>query len=123
MSNSLPEAQKLFAQYEGDDRVRVVAVATAFEKDQYPWMADEDRIRARFKSEGWKFPVMRDPDEKIIHKFGFGGRAGTPTTIVIDREGIVRWHGFNTNRKTADQVAATVEELLEACKALDETLA
>ncbi len=114
MSNSLPHAQKLFAQYEGDARVRVVAVATAFEKDTYPWMADEEKIRERLRAEGWKFSVMRDADEKIIHKFGVGGSAGTPTTIVLDRSGIVRWHGFNTSPETAGEVAKTVEELLDS---------
>ena len=53
MTNSLPEAEKIHKLYADDERVRVVAVATAFEKEQYPWMADEDKIRARLKAEGW----------------------------------------------------------------------
>lgn len=114
MTNSLPEAQKLFSRYARDSRVRVVAVATAFEKEKYPWMADEDRIKSRLRSEGWKFPVMRDKDEQSVRKVGFGGRYGTPTTLVIDANGIVRWHGFNTSKRSARQVGSVVERLLES---------
>lgn len=112
MSNSLPHAQKLSERFRGDDRVAVVAICTAFEKDKYPWMADEDGVKKRLKQEGWTFPVMRDRDEKSVRILGFNGRYGTPTTLVLDGAGTVRWHGFNTSDKTAGQVDATVEELL-----------
>ena len=82
MTNSLPHAQKLFEKHAGDGRVRIVAVATAFEKAHYPWMADESKIVGRLRSEGWKFPVMRDKDEQSVRKVGMGGRYGTPMTVV-----------------------------------------
>ena len=111
MTNSLPHAQKLYEEYKSDERVRVVAVATAFEKEKYPWMADMAKIRARLKTEGWKFPVMRDKNEDIINSFSIGTRAGTPTTVVMDRTGEIRWHGFNTTKKTAAEVTALVTKL------------
>ena len=114
MTNSLPEAQKLYERFKGDDRVRVVAVATAFEKETYPWMADEAQIKSRLTREGWKFPVMRDKDERTVRTLGFNGRYGTPTTLVIDAQGVVRWHGFNTQKKTSRQVEAKVDALLES---------
>ncbi|MEZ6196125.1 MAG: TlpA disulfide reductase family protein [Planctomycetota bacterium] len=112
MSNSLPHAQKLFERFRGDERVAVVAIATAFEKEQYPWMADEAGIKKRLESEKWTFPVMRDAEEKSVKILGFGGSYGTPTTVVLDAEGTVRWHDFNATAETAGQVDATVEALL-----------
>lgn len=112
MSNSLPHAQKTFEHFKGDDRVAVVAICTAFEKEQYPWMADEEGVKKRLKQEGWNFPVMRDREEKSVKILGFNGRYGTPTTLVIDGAGTVRWHGFNTGEETAKQVDAAVEKLL-----------
>ena len=74
MSNSLPHAQKSLERFRGDDRVAVVAICTAFEKDKYPWMADEEGVKKRLKQEGWTFPVMRDREEKTvrIRRRGFG---------------------------------------------------
>jgi thiol-disulfide isomerase/thioredoxin len=112
MSNSLPHAQKLYERFQKDERVAVVAICTAFEKEKYPFMADEDGVKKRLKSEAWNFPVMRDKDEKTVKILGFKGRYGTPTTVVIDGAGTVHWHGFNSTAETAAQVDAKVEELL-----------
>lgn len=114
MSNSLPHAQRLLEKHRRDERVRVVAVATAFEKDHYPWMADEERIRQRLEREGWEFPVMRDRDEHTVRIVGLGSSYGTPMTLVVDKDGVVRWHGFNSSEETAAEVDATVEELLRS---------
>ena len=112
MSNSLPTAQELYERFADDERVRVVAVATAFEKDRYPWMGDLERIRGTLQDRGWNFPVMRDEDERTVRMLGFADRWGTPTTLVIDPEGVVRWHAFNTTAATAAEVEATVDGLL-----------
>ena len=73
--------------FKDDERVRVVAVATAFEKSQYPWMADEKKIREALKQQGLEFPVMRDEEEKSVHLVGVGNRYGTPMTLVLDPDG------------------------------------
>ncbi len=115
MSNSLPHAQKLYERFAGDDRVRIVAVATAFEKEEYPWMADEAKIRQALKQNGWEFPVMRDiEEEQIVRVLTLGRRTGTPMTLVVDTEGVVRWHDFNGTAETAKTVDETVERLLES---------
>jgi hypothetical protein len=114
MSNSLPHAQKLYERFKRDERVRVVAVATAFEKAQWPWMADEDKIRQALRQNGWEFPVMRDRDEQTVKILGLRGRYGTPMTLVVDPFGVVRWHNFNGSAQTARQVDETVEKLLES---------
>jgi hypothetical protein len=108
----LPHAQKLAERFAGDERVRVVAVATAFEKEEYPFMADEEKIKARLKQDGQTFPVMRDKDEKTVRILGLQGSYGTPLTLVLDAEGIVRWHGFNATEATAKAVDETVDSLL-----------
>ena len=64
------------------------------------------------KQEGLEFPVMRDKDEQTVKIVGMGGSYGTPLTIVLDADGIVRWHGFNATAETAAQVDAVLEELL-----------
>ena len=115
MSNSLPHAQRLHERFAGDERVRVVAVATAFEKEEYPWMADEAQIRRTLEQKGWTFPVMRDTDaEQIVRTLTLNGRTGTPMTLVVDAAGIVRWHAFNGTDDTARSVDETVERLLES---------
>ncbi|GEM_PF-598517 len=115
MSNSLPEAQKLYARYKGDERVRIVAIATAFEKAQYPWMADEARIRQTLQEKKWEFPVMRDvPEEKAVRTLSLTGGSGTPLTLVMDPQGIVRWHDFNSTPAASKQIADLVESLLES---------
>ncbi|MFQ5844186.1 MAG: peroxiredoxin family protein [Planctomycetota bacterium] len=114
MSNSLPHAQKLYERFQRDGRVRVVAVATAFEKEQWPWMADEDKIRQALRQKGWEFPVMRDEEEQTVRILGLRGTYGTPMTLVVDPFGVVRWHNFNGTARTARQVEETVDELLES---------
>ncbi len=112
MKHSLPHAKKLYAEFKRDPRVEVVAIATAFEKDEYPAMADESLIRAYLKKEGMRFPVMRDRDEKSVVKLGFGARYGTPTALVIDPEGIVRWHDWNSSEQASKTLKRTVDRLL-----------
>lgn len=114
MSNSLPHAQKLYEAHGKDERVRIVAVATAFEKEEYPWMADEQQIKAALDKKGWTFPVMRDAEEQSVRIVGMGNSYGTPMTLVLDAEGTVRWHGFNATHETATSVAKTLDRLLES---------
>jgi hypothetical protein len=102
----------LHVKYRGDARVRVVAVATAFEKDKYPFMKDEGKIRAMLRQEKYEFPVMRDRDEKSVAMFKVGNSYGTPMTVVLDREGVVRWHGFNGQADTAQAIEDMVAKLV-----------
>ena len=39
-----------------------------------------------------KYPIVFDEGSKVTRSFGV---QGTPTIIIADREGIVRYHGFN----------------------------
>ncbi|KAF0244487.1 MAG: hypothetical protein FD180_2448 [Planctomycetota bacterium] len=104
----------MLEKYKGDARVRVVAVATAFEKDKYPFMSDEGKIREMLKQKKYEFAVMRDRDEKSVRMFGVGNSYGTPMTVVLDREGVVRWHGFNGQAETAKAIEDTVAKLVAA---------
>ena len=102
----------MLEKYKGDARVRVVAVATAFEKDKYPFMSDEGKIREMLRQKKYEFAVMRDRDEKSVAMFGVGNSYGTPMTVVLDREGVVRWHGFNGKTETARAIEETVAKLV-----------
>ena len=113
-SNALPAAQALADRHARDDRVAVVAIATAFEKERYPWMADESKIRRELESKGYTFPVMRDRDERSVRICGLADRYGTPMALVLDGEGVVRWHGFDSTAESAAEIGKTVERLLES---------
>jgi hypothetical protein len=114
MTNSLPHAQRLVDRYRGDARVVVVGIATAFEKEDYPFMADVGGIATGLREQGWQFPVMRDAeDERVVLALRPGERTGTPMTLVVDADGLVRWHGFNGNTETAREIDQAVEAQLE----------
>ncbi|GEM_PF-4397332 len=109
---SLPAAQKMHEEYRDDTRLRVLAIATAFEKAQYPVMADEDKIKGALKQAGYTFPVMRDKDEESVKILRFAGTYGTPMTVVVDAEGVVRWHGFNASPESVKEIHDLVAKLL-----------
>jgi thiol-disulfide isomerase/thioredoxin len=113
-SHSLPAAQKLFERYAEDDRVAVVAIATAYDKEKDPTIADGERIRRELEAAHLTLPVMRDKDEQSVKLCGFKETFGVPTTLVIDADGIVRWHAFNTSTETIAAVEKTVAELLQS---------
>lgn len=50
-------------------------------------------VREYVKSHEISFPIIFDKDRRIIKEFGV---MGTPTHIVIDRKGIIRYRGTET---------------------------
>ncbi|MCK6439613.1 MAG: hypothetical protein L6Q71_05365 [Planctomycetes bacterium] len=103
----MPHAQKLYEQYKDNPDIVILVVHTAFEKKQYPWMADEERLKKHLKEKGWTMPVARDKDEQCINKvFGLG----TSSALVIDPSGVIRYHGYNG--KEGEKIDKLLEEQL-----------
>ena len=91
-----------------------MAVNTAFEKDRYPAMGDENRTKKHIKQKGWTMPMARDKDEACIRKvFGFG----TPTAFILSASGVVLRHGVITQKhfqsfdETFEKAIAKLEEV------------
>ena len=67
------------------------------------------------------FTLLSDPDAAVIHRYGLfnhedpRGRAiPHPTTYVIDKDGVVRWHMTEVNYKVRPEnsdIAAALEAL------------
>ena len=66
------------------------------------------------------FSLLNDTDHLVIDRYGFknpnGSRANIPhpTTLVIDREGVIRWRFTEVNyriRPTTEQVMAELEKI------------
>lgn len=63
-------------------------------------------VRKYIKTEGMSFPNIFDKNRKVINSFGV---MGTPTNIVIDRKGIVRYRGTDA----PDDLEKHMKELLD----------
>ncbi len=60
------------------------------------------------------YPLLSDPDHRVIDRYGIWNPAGKgwphPTTLVIDRQGIVRWQFVEVDYR----VRPKNEQILEA---------
>ncbi len=69
-------------------------------------------VEAHRRSVGFPFPVYQDPDHIAADRFG---AAVTPETFVIDRAGVVRYHGpIDDSRNPARVRVRALSEALEA---------
>ena len=112
MSHSMPSAQRLYERYADDPRVHVQTIATALHKDKRPDIAEDTTIRGTLRSNGWTVPTMRDAHDDICDRIPVGEYAGTPTALVIDEQGVIRWHGFHSSDEATAALHAMVERLL-----------
>ena len=64
-----------------------------------------DGVRQYVKSHEINFPIIFDKDRRIIKVFGV---MGTPTHIVIDREGTIKYRGV----EAPDEIEKHMKELL-----------
>jgi len=65
------------------------------------------------------FRMLQDPDHAVVDRYGLFNAEGStperplphPTTLVIDREGVVRWKAVETDyrlRPTTDDILAAI---------------
>jgi len=77
-----------------------------------------DRISADGRTP--EFTFLHDPGHRVIDRYGLlnpqcrGGTIPHPTTLVIDKQGVVRWKFVETNYR----VRPTNAQILEAIAAL-----
>jgi len=110
-SSGFPTLQTLFERYSDDDDVAFVAIQTVFEgfSSNTPKRAWENAKKYKLD-----FPVghsgSRDEYSKVMRAYRTGG---TPWTIIIDRDGVVRYNDFHVKPKAA----ITLINKLKAAKA------
>jgi peroxiredoxin len=98
--------------------VEILAVAVDSREDLQKM---GDRVQ-RESGRAPDFLFLSDPGHRVIDRYGLlnpSGRGGTiphPTTLVIDRAGIVRWKFVETDYK----VRPTNQMILDALKALEQ---
>lgn len=118
-SNSMPHLQKMWEKYKDNPDVVILAINTAFEKNLYPIMADEDATKAFLKEKGWTMPVARDRDEKTVPLFRkeMPSRPGTltygtPIAFVVDADGLIVAHEWNVDEEHSRALEKAFEEAL-----------
>lgn len=112
--HALPTAQKLATQYAKDPRVAVIGVATAFPPAEKAAALVDADVRTALAAKRIYVPVMRDRTGSAVQAVALGGAVGVPRTLLIDAEGIVRWHGSNTTAESAAAIEQEVARLLAA---------
>jgi peroxiredoxin len=93
VSHGLPQAERIRRTFREDD-VSVVGLHTVFEHHE---VMTVDALRAFIHEYRWSFPIGVDRSTNkggIPRTMAKYGLHGTPTLIVLDREGIVRLHRF-----------------------------
>lgn len=80
----MPKLQKLYEEYQ-DDGLVVVGVSVDSK-------GQEESIRQFVKSVGVTFPILHDPDKRVVPTFQ---TIGTPESILINKSGEIdyRWRG------------------------------
>ncbi len=111
---ALPRAQELATRYAEDSRVAVVGIATAFPAAANAAARSDADMRTALAAKRIYVPVMRDRDSLAVQTVALGGAVGVPRTLVVDAEGIVRWHGSNTTEESAAAIRQEVARLLAA---------
>ncbi len=112
--HSLPAAQQLAVTYEKDARVKVVGIATAWPRVEGAPALVDTNVRAALAAARIYLPVMRDRDSAAIQRIGLGGVIGTPRTLLVDAEGIVRWHGSNTTPESNESLKKALARLIDS---------
>ncbi len=118
-SHSMPHLQKLYEKYQDNPNVIILAINTAFEKEQYPWMADEEQTKLRLQQKKWTMPVARDKDEATVKSLRLphweveGKDAyGTPQAFVLNAAGVVVAHSWNYSKKLGKKLDSAFEQAL-----------
>lgn len=118
-SHSMPHLQKMWEKYKDNPDVVILAINTAFEKNLYPIMADEEATKTYLKEKGWTMPVARDRDEKTVPLFRkeMASRPGTltygtPIAFVVDADGLIVAHEWNVDEDHSLALVKAFEEAL-----------
>lgn len=92
----MPQLQKLYEQYK-DDGLLVLGISVDSS-------GQERRIQQLVESAGVTFPILRDPEKRVVRTFE---TIGTPQTLLIDKNGelVYHWRGqFNPQSDSAQTI-------------------
>lgn len=95
VTTGLPQAQRVRQAFP-DSEVAVIGLHTVFEHHE---AMNENALRAFVHEYRWSFPIGVDrpaPGGPIPQTMATYGLQGTPTHIVLDRDGLVRGHHFGS---------------------------
>jgi len=97
--HGFPALKKIIGRYGDDPGVAIVAVQTTFEGFASNGLDDARRVADRYEL---SIPIgqsgTRDEPSQLMARYRTGG---TPWTIVIDREGVVRFNDFHIKPEAA----------------------
>lgn len=115
VSTALPQAQRVFETFSGGD-VAVLGLHTVFEHHEANSQAALEAFLHEYRI---RFPVGVDapaPEGAIPQSMRAYGLQGTPSLILIDRDGQVRKHkfGHETDLKLGAEIMAVVRQGREA---------
>jgi peroxiredoxin len=71
---------------------------------------------------GFNFPLLSDPDHKVIDRYGLLNDQARrpmphPATLVIDRQGVIRWRFIEVDYK----IRPSNDDVLREVKKVEET--
>ncbi len=106
-SHGFPTLNKMIERYQGNRDVEFVAVQTVFEGYQTNTIEHARRVARRY---GLRIPIghsgERGKPSELMQSYRTGG---TPWTIIIDRQGIVRFNDFHVD---VERAATLIDHLL-----------
>jgi len=99
LSNGFPTLVKLKKHYRNDTDVVFIAIQTTFEGFYFNTFSKAKETLKRFNLD---IPVgqsgSRENRSQVMRKYRTGG---TPWTVIIDRDGVVRYNDFHINHNDA----------------------
>ncbi len=76
-------------------------------------------LREKLKDQpGFNFPLLSDPDHRVIDRYGLLNEQAKrpvphPATVVIDRQGIVRWRFIEVDYKVRPKNEEVLAEIVK----------
>ena len=99
----IPALQALHEQHAGRG-LQVVGVSV-----DAGGLADADRVRAFADEFGVTYPIWLDPNERVAREFF---TIGVPTTVLIGRDGLIRWRHTGPIREGDREATRAIETAL-----------
>ena len=106
-SHGFPTLQEVIKKYKDDSDVAIVAVQTTFEGFSYNSFRQAKEIAKKYYLD---IPIGQSGRKGEYSKLMINYRTGgTPWTIIIDKEGIVRYNDFHIDSKVAIKLIADLK--------------
>ncbi|RGT73217.1 cytochrome C biogenesis protein [Ruminococcus sp. AF18-22] len=104
----MPDIQKLYEEYTGEDTEVVILGIAA---PEYGNETDEAGIIQFMKENGYTYPVVMDVDGEVFSRYGI---TAYPTTFMIDKKGEI--FGYAQGQLSEDVMRSIIQQTLEGKK-------